>query len=119
MLESQSSRGSSQSAELLVMWASASGMQCVLAFLGGALELRLQLDGTVVRRAHFIDIRPAREAAQRWRVDWDIEARSRQPLAIRILCPECGDEAFGEQDASTGAQWFHCASCGDTWTFDS
>ena len=118
MPESRSSRRSSESAELIVMWASASGMQCVLAFLQGVLELRLELDGAVLRRALFIDIRPARDAAQRWRVDWDIEAPLHKPPAIRILCPECGDEAFGEQDA-TGARWFRCASCDGTWTLDS
>ena len=118
MLKTQPSQRSGGPVELIVVWASSDGTRCVLAIFGGVLELRLENNGTLLRHAHYIDIRPACEAAQQWRIDWDIESRSRRQVNGRILCPECGDEAFKERDAHSGAQWFRCASCGDARTLD-
>jgi hypothetical protein len=84
-----------------------------LAFWDDVLELRLEHDRKVLRRAYFTDIRPASDAAQRWRIDWDIEVRSLQPAPIGTLCPECGDDGLEEREA--GAQWFRCPSCGEAW----
>jgi len=115
MLDARSDRQLPKAEELVVVWASSDGTRCVLATSDGVLELRLENDGTVLRRAHFIDIRPACDTAQQWRIDWDIESRSRHVLGCRILCPECGDEAFIENDADSGIGWLRCASCGDAW----
>jgi hypothetical protein len=118
MLDARSNRQLRKGEELVVVWASSDGTRCVLATSDGVLELRLEKDGTVLRRAHYIDIRPACETAQQWRIDWDIESRSLQVLSCRILCPECGDEAFMESDAESGIEWLRCASCGETWTLN-
>jgi hypothetical protein len=118
MLDTRSSRYSSEMADLIVVWASSDGVRCVLAALQGVLELRLEHDGRVLRRGQYIDIRPACDAAQRWRIDWDIGTRSGQQPWVRILCPECGDDAFGETDSQSGVHWLRCASCGEAWTID-
>ena len=118
MLDTRSNRQLRRGEELVVVWASFDGTRCVLATSGGVLELRLEKDGSVLRRAHYIDIRPACETAQQWRIDWDIESRSRQVLGSRIVCPECGDEAFMESDAERGIEWLRCAYCGETWTLN-
>jgi hypothetical protein len=115
VLEARSSQRPSEADELIVVWASSGGTRCVLAFLEGALELRLENDGEVIRRARYLDIRPACDEAQQWRVDWDIQSRWRRILTSRIICPECGDEAFNEKDAESEVQWLRCASCGDVW----
>jgi hypothetical protein len=115
MFEARFNRQLRESSELSVVWASSDGARCVLATSEGVLELRLENDGTVFHRAHHIDIRAACDAAQQWRIDWDIESRSRQVMKRRILCPECGDDAFIERDAEGGIEWFRCASCGDAW----
>jgi hypothetical protein len=119
MLDTESSRKLSDTADLILVWASSDGARCVLATLHGVLEMRLEHDGRVLRRGHFIDIRPACDAARQWRLDWAIETRMRQQPCIRILCPECGDDAFGERDLGSGTKWFRCASCGEAWTIDS
>lgn len=118
MLEAQSNRQSSKTSEPIVIWTSSGGTRCVLAILGGVLEVRLEHGGTVLRRAHYTDIRPASDAAQRWRIDGDIEARSRQPACIGMLCPECGDYAVEERDGGSGVQWLRCTSCGEAWTLN-
>jgi hypothetical protein len=119
MLEARWRQRLCEAAEHIVMWASSDGTRCVLAFLEGVLELRLESDGEVMRRAHYIDMRPACDAARQWRTDWDIESRWRRVLNSRTICPECGDEAFREQDADSDIQWLRCASCGDAWLEDT
>jgi hypothetical protein len=119
MFENRSGRRLSEAQEIIVVWASSDDTRCVLAFLEGVLELRLENDREVIRRAHYIDIRPACDAAQQWRIDWDIESRWRRILHSRIICPECGDEAFTEKDSESGIQWFRCGSCGDAWLDDA
>ncbi len=91
----------------------------MLFVLVGVLFLRLEDDGEVIRRARYIDIRPACDTARQWRIDWDIESRWRRALNSRIICPECGDEAFSERDADSGMQWLRCGSCGDVWLEDA
>ena len=118
MLEARSQRPC-EAADLIVVWASSDGTRCVLAILDGVLELRLENDGEVIRRAHYLDVRPACDTAQQWRIDWDIQSRWRRVLNSRIICPECGDEAFSENDAESGVQWLRCASCGDVWLGDA
>jgi hypothetical protein len=119
MLEARSSRPVPEAAELIVVWASSDGTRCALAFLEGVLELRLENDGEVIRRAHYLDIRPACDAAQQWRIDWDVESRWRRIVNSRIICPECGDEAFSERDAESDIQWLRCGSWGDAWLNDA
>jgi hypothetical protein len=118
MLNTEISRLLLEPSELVVVWVSSDGARCVLAILDGVMELRLENDGTVIRRAHHIDIRPACDAAQQWRIDWDIGSRSRRVVYPRITCPECGDDAFKEKDLVSGIHWLGCASCGNAWTFD-
>jgi hypothetical protein len=118
-LEAQSNRQSNETSQPIVIWSSSAGTRCVLAVLDAVLEVRLEHDGKVLRRAHFADIRPASDAARRWRIDWDIEARSLQPPRIRTFCPGCGgDDAVEERDDGSLVQWFRCTSCGDAWTED-
>jgi hypothetical protein len=119
MLKGHAGQRPSEAAELIVVWASSDGTRCVLAFLEGVLELRLEDDGEVIRRAHYIDIRPACDVAQQWRVDWDIESRWRRIPNSRIICSECGDEAFREADAESHIEWLRCPSCGDVWLNDA
>ena len=104
--------------DIIVMWTAANGARCVLAFVGDSLQLRLERDGKEVRRAHYDDIRPASHAAQRWRIDWDMEARANGRPFVRTLCPECGDDAFEERDARDDAKWLRCPSCGEAWILD-
>ena len=118
MLEARSGQRLSE-AEFIIVWVSSDGAQCVLAILDGVLELRLESDGEVIRRACYIDIRPACETAQQWRIDWDIESRWRRVLTSRIICPECGDEGVRETDAESGVLWLRCTSCGDVWLDDA
>jgi hypothetical protein len=118
MFESRSTQRPFEMPELIVVWASADGTRCVLAFLKGVLELRIENDIEVIRRAHYVSVRPACEAAQQWRIDWDIESRWRRVLASRIICPECGDEAFREKDTDSAIQWLRCGSCGEAWLDD-
>jgi hypothetical protein len=59
--------------ELVRLWALNDGTRCVLASAGSGLELQILHDGTVVRRAPCIDVRLARDAAQMWRIEWEIE----------------------------------------------
>jgi hypothetical protein len=118
MFQAQSNQQSSDTSDLIVIWTSSGGTRCVLAILGGVLEVRLEHDGKVLRRARYTDIRPASDAAQRWRIEWDIEARSHLPPCVGTLCPACGDDAFEERDGGSGVQWFRCTSCGDAWTLD-
>ena len=75
MLATEPDPQARRTAEPIIVWASADGTRCVLATAGGVLELRLEHNGTVLRRAHYLDIRPACEAARQWRIDWDIESR--------------------------------------------
>jgi predicted RNA-binding Zn-ribbon protein involved in translation (DUF1610 family) len=104
--------------DIIVMWTSSNGARCVLAFLGDILQLRLERDGTEVRRAHYDDIRPASDAAQRWRIDWDMESRENGRPFLRTPCPECGDDALEEHDAGDNAKWLRCPSCGEAWILD-
>ena len=118
MLATEPDPQARRTAEPIVVWASADGTRCVLATVAGVLELRIERDGVVIRRAHYLDIRPACEAARQWQIDWDMDSRLRRETSGRILCPECGDEALREIDASDGAQWIRCRSCGDVWPLD-
>jgi predicted RNA-binding Zn-ribbon protein involved in translation (DUF1610 family) len=118
MLAAEPDPQARRTAEPIMVWASADGTRCVLATAGGVLELRLEHNGRVLHRAHYLDIRPACEAARQWRIDWDIESRDQRQARGRILCPECGDDAFRERDTHNGAQWFRCPSCGDAWLPD-
>jgi predicted RNA-binding Zn-ribbon protein involved in translation (DUF1610 family) len=118
MLATEPDPQARRTAEPIIVWASADGTRCVLATAGGVLELRVEHNGVVLRRAHYLDIRPACEAARQWRIDWDIESRLHRQTSGRLICPECGDEALRERDASGGAQWFRCTSCGDAWLLD-
>jgi len=99
----------------VVMWTSSDGARCLLAFERGVLELRIEQDGAVMRHARYVDFRQAFEASRQWRVDWDLESRSRQRRIARMLCPECGGEVLPERDIQCGAQWLRCTSCGDAW----
>jgi len=87
MLKGYAGQRPSEAAELIVVWASSDRTRCVLAFLEGVLELRLEDDGEVIRRAHYIDIRPACDVAQQWRVDWDIESRWRRIPTVESSVP--------------------------------
>jgi hypothetical protein len=104
-------------AEPVLMWASSDGTRCLMACLDGTLDLRIEHDGTVIRQARYVEYRPACEAAQQWRVDWDIESWPRRRRG-RIRCPECAGELLPERDGQTGVQWFRCGSCGDAWRRD-
>ena len=106
MLATEPDPQARRTAEPIIVWASADGTRCVLATAGGVLELRVEHNGVVLRRAHYLDIRPACEAARQWRIDWDIESRLHRQTSGRLLCPECGDEALRERDASTARSGF-------------
>jgi hypothetical protein len=119
MLEAQSNYRVSEGAKLIVVWATSDGARCMLVIRDGVLELRLENNGEAIRRAHYIDIRPACDTAQQWRIDWDIESRGRRVPNSRIICPECGDDGLSEKDAESGIHWFRCASCGEVWFDDT
>jgi hypothetical protein len=75
MLDARSRQRPSEAPELIVVWTSSDGTRCVLVILDPVLELRLESDGEVIRRAGYIDIRPAFDTARQWRIDWDVESR--------------------------------------------
>jgi hypothetical protein len=105
--------------DVIVMWTSPkNGARCVLAFFGDILQLRLERDGKDIRHARYNDIRPACHAAQRWRIEWDIEAGPHGQPSVRMLCPECGDDGLEEWDSHSKVPWFRCPSCGESWTPD-
>ena len=108
----------SNQSDIIVMWTSSNGARCVLAFLGDILQLRLERHGKEVRRAQYDDIRPAAQAAQRWRIDWDVDSGTNGRPFLETRCPECGDDALEERDAHTGAKWLRCPSCGEAWILD-
>ena len=118
MPDAQPNRQVRNEARLIVVWDSSEDTRCVLAIFDDVLELRLENDGTVRRRARCVDIRSACETAQQWRLDWNIESRSRQVLDGQLLCPDCGGEAFMEKDDDSGLEWLRCASCGAVWTLN-
>lgn len=101
------------------VWAVSSETRCVIMPLSGALELRLECGGKVIRRGQYADIRQACDAARRWRIDWDIEARASRPPGVRMLCPECGDDVFEESGLPARARAFCCSSCGEAWTIEN
>jgi hypothetical protein len=99
----------------VVMWASSDGTLCLLTCDRGAIDLRIEYDGAVLRQARYLDYRQACEASRQWRVDWDMESRRRKRRSGRITCPECGGDVLPERDSASGAEWLRCASCGDAW----
>ncbi len=101
--------------ELVRLWALDDGTRCVLASAGNGLELKIVHDGTVVRRAPCFDVRLARDAAQMWRVDYEIEHTAKRSINISRLCPECGEEAMLNGRFPDSARWLGCASCGNVW----
>ena len=118
MLETQSDTPSPEAEALVVVWASTHAVRCVLAPLDGSLELRLEHDGKVIRRGRYVDVRPACDAARRWRADWDHRDETGPHLTVSIPCSECGDDALAERDRVSGVQWLRCRSCGEAWTAD-
>ena len=117
MLKVHASSRSTRSSDLILLWALADGTRCGLTSCGGVIELQLVSDDVVLRRAHFLYLRPAYETAQRWRVDHEIERGSPwQQDAPR--CPECSDDGFVERLGESGPRAFCCRSCGEAWVVD-
>jgi hypothetical protein len=118
MLERQSNpRSAGPAAALIVVWSATNHVQCVLAPLDSALELRLEVGDNVFRRGRYLDIRQACEVARRWRADWDYRDELGPRLRVPVPCPECGDDGIWERDVASGA-WLRCRSCGEVWVVD-
>jgi hypothetical protein len=114
-MNTQPNKPSAIPVEVVVMWASSDGTRCLLTFDSGALDLRIEHDGAVLRQARYVDYRQACEASRQWRADWDIGSRRRKRPGGRVTCPECGGEVLPEREPQSGAEWLRCASCGDAW----
>ena len=106
---------SSRSPEPILLWALSDGTRCMFTSFGSAIELQLVSDETMLRCAHFVDIRLAYNAAQQWRLDYEVERESRRERNEQIRCPECGDEASSDRPPGSESRWLCCRSCGDVW----
>jgi predicted RNA-binding Zn-ribbon protein involved in translation (DUF1610 family) len=118
MSEAPTDRPSLDAREIVV-WAASGETRCVLTSLDGALELRLEHSDRLVRRGRYADIRQACDAARQWRIDWDIATQVPKPGTVRVLCPECGDDALEEPAVAGRGRAFHCASCGEIWRLEN
>jgi ribosomal protein S27AE len=105
------------SARPIPLWALADGTRCTLAKNpDDDIELRLvDRDLLVIRRALYLEVVHALEAAREWRLDYEIEREARSEAVLRVQCPQCGDDAFSGRDHELGLQWFYCGSCGEIW----
>ena len=100
----------------LRLWRLADGMQCALAKCDGPVELRLvNHDLLVVRRAQYPNVQTALEAAQAWRLDYEMERDSGADPSSRLRCSACGDDVCIERDRESGVRWLRCTSCGEVW----
>ena len=116
MLATEPDPQARRTAEPIVVWASADGTRCVLATVAGVLELRIERDGVVIRRAHYLDIRPACEAARQWQIDWDMDSRLRRETSARhSSAPSVAMRRSEKWTRPTARSGIRCRSCGDVW----
>ena len=101
--------------DIVRAWTWTDGTQCVLAVVGSILELRIETERAVLRRASYMDVRQAVDAAQRWRVEYEIDCESADLMDEEDRCVVCRDTAMVEVDPETGIRWLRCPSCGNVW----
>lgn len=115
MARMHSSRTSLDGVEVVRTWPLSDGSRCVLALTSEGLELRLESGGDVVCRTYYSDIDYALRMAQRWRIEYDIAARSTEALLSNDRCFRCHEHPLTELDSHTGIEWLRCPSCGRAW----
>ena len=118
-MNTRDTRDRCDGAELVRFWAVADGTRCVLVSAGNGLELRIVHERLVVRYAPCVDVSFARDTAQMWRVDFDIERAIRAKADPGLLCPECGEQAIINGRFPDSARWLGCAACGNVWLYDT
>jgi hypothetical protein len=99
--------------KVLRVWTWPHGYRCVLVVTQSMLELQIVREFAVLSRARYTDLDQAVEAAQRWRLDFEIGCTTAD--VIEDLCAVCGDAPVVERDPDSGIEWQRCASCGDVW----
>ena len=96
-------------------WMWTDGSQCLLAVVGNVLELRIERESVVLRRARYMDVQGALDAAQRWRIEYEIDCGSPDLIGAGERCLGCWETPLVEVDAESGIQWLRCPSCGNVW----
>jgi hypothetical protein len=114
MVEVYQREAAADPSEFVRAWALGDGTRCVLAVVGPFLELRLMSDDLIVRHARFAEMQRALDAAQLWRVEYEVGLgrASEAPL----VCPECAEYALAADGREEGCQWWCCPHCGYMWT---
>ena len=103
---------------VLRTWMWGADVRGTLLIVGARVELRVERDGTVIRSGHFDNVRRALEAAQDWRVDYELHrSQFGDTSALAIRCPECRDEVSVDAQAGDGHR-LHCQTCGHVWKSD-
>jgi ribosomal protein S27E len=102
---------------VLRTWVWGPDVHSTLVIVGSGFELRVERDGMVIRSGHFNKVRRALEAAQDWRVDYELHrTRFGDTSALAVRCPECRDEVSVDAQAGDGHR-LHCQTCGHVWTY--
>ena len=108
----------SEGTVVLRTWMWGADVRGTLLIVGSRVELRVERDGMVIRSGHFDSVRRALEAAQDWRVDYELHRTLfGDTSALAVRCPECGDEVPVDAQAGSGHR-LHCQTCGHVWKLD-
>ena len=108
----------SEGTVVLRTWMWGADVRGTLLIVGSRVELRVERDGMVIRSGHFDSVRRALEAAQDWRVDYELlRTQFGDTSALAVRCPECGDEVSVDAQAGGGHR-LHCQTCGHVWKLD-
>jgi hypothetical protein len=103
---------------VLRTWVWDADVHSTLFIVGSRVELRVERDGIVIRRGQFNTVRRALEAAQEWRVEYDLQrTQCGDTSAVAIPCPECRDEIPVDARARDGHR-LYCQACGHVWKLD-
>jgi len=103
---------------VLRSWVWGPDVHSTLLIVGSRVELRVERDGKVIRCGDFKSVRRALEAAQDWRVEYELQrAQFGDTSAMSVRCPECRDEVLVTAQAGDGHR-IHCQTCGHVWKLD-
>jgi formate dehydrogenase maturation protein FdhE len=115
MAKAHSLAASTDWTRIVGVWTWADGSQCLLTVVDSLLELRIEKEGVVLRRARCANVPQAVDMAQRWHVEHEIDCASDELMDPGGRCPGCGDMPLVEVDPESGVHWLRCPSCGNVW----